>query len=768
MSSDVDELLAEYIEHLQKTGSDADLEILCRGRPDLVAPLRRAVARFLEIETVLRGGDEVATSPADEGEAPAVSVRGFRTIEKIGGGGGGDVYKLEDLELGRVVAAKVLRGDRGLQTTAEDFLREARALALFDDPRIVRLFDLRSDLDPPVLLMEFVDGFELAKVGLSLEYSQRAAIMAEVAEAIEGAHRRGILHRDLKPGNILLDRQLRPRVLDFGLSSRSELDGYGRGTPAYMAPEQLEPDRKVGAQADVYALGVVLYELLCGVSPFRGETVDELVSRVLQAEPDLPMEVEPSVPEPLQAIALKAMERRAEDRYRSAAEMACDLRRFLAGQPVLARPTAYQSSLGQRMRPHLEHIREWHRLKLIYTHEAEQLRSAYRRLQSREDDWILHGRALSWSQITLYLGAFVVLFGSLLFFVSYTLEAVQGLLRPLLTLGLPVAGLSAVGFVLLDRGRRAVAVAFLLAGSLLVPLLVLMLTREAGLLEVSTDAVRQLFSDGWISNRQLQIACLVGAGWALAMALKTRTVALSAAWVVLLLLLHLAVLSDFGLRIWLEDGRWDLLATGLIPLCVVYAVAAAFSERRRRAWLAEPQYFFAAGLGFVILELWALDGRLLDLLGISLTELQTASVDDPLLLDTVLAMVGNGLLVYGAGWLMDRRGSELMRAPAGMLFLISPFAVLEPVFYLNTTGQYSIRFCWMYLALALLITLLSHVRQRKSFYIAGLMNTGMALWQITSRNEWFDEPFWATVVLVLGLLMLVLGSGLDAREHVRR
>jgi hypothetical protein len=535
-----------------------------------------------------------------------------------------------------------------------------------------------------------------------------------------------------------------------------------------MAPEQLEPGRKIDRRADVYALGVVLYELACGQLPFHGETVDELVDQVLTVDPPLPMEVDPSVPEPLQAIALKAMERHPHNRYRSAADLAADLRRFLAGQPVLARPTAYQSSLGQRIRPHLEHIREWLRLKLIYAHEAEHLRAAYRRLEGREDDWILHGRALSWPQITLYLGAFLLVFGSVLFFASYTLEAVQGLVRPLLTLGLPVAGLSAVGFVLIARDRRAVAVAFLLAGALLVPLLVLMLVREAGLFQAGSQAAHQLFEDAWISNRQLQLAFAIATAWSFVLVRKTRTVALSVAFASLVLLLHLAVLSDFGLRAWLEDGRWHHLATGLTPLLLVYLAFAVAAERRKRAWFAEPQFFLAAGLSVVVLELWALNGRLLELVGFSTAPLQPATVSDPLLLDTILAMVFNGLVVYGVGWLADRHGSPLMHGPAAMLFLISPFAVLEPIFYLNATAEYSVRFCWVYLALALLVTMLSHVRQRKSFYVAGLLNTGTALWQITSRKEWFDSPAWATVVLGVGLAVLATGWMLDRREHTRR
>lgn len=769
MNPVVDELLARYVEQHYRTGAAPDPEVLCSENPELVADLRQAVRRFFELETTLRGQAGELETSAGPSSDPAPDIEGFRTIERIGGGGGGDVYKLEDLELGRIVAAKVLRGDRGLKATAADFLREARALALFDDSRIVRLFELRSELDPPVLLMEYIDGFELGDIGRSLEYSQRARIMAEVADAVDGAHRRGIVHRDLKPANILVDHQLKPRLLDFGLSADDNEGGFGRGTPAYMAPEQLVPGSGVvGRLADVYSLGVVLYELLCGALPFEGASTDELVRNILEAKAKLPMELDSSVPEPLQAIALKAMEHDRADRYQSAGELASDLRRFITGQPVLARPTLYQAALGQRVRPHLQHVKEWLRLKLIYPHEALNLQTAYRRLDNREDDWILHGRALSWSQITLYLGAFLLLCGSLFFFASYSLHAVEGVLRPLLTLGLPVVGLSFVGFVLLGRKRRAVAVAFLLAGALLLPLMLLILIREAGLFAVVPGSAGQLFEDAWISNRQLQLAFIVAALWSFRLALKTRTAALSVAWVVVLAALHLAVVADFGLRTWLEEGRWDLLATGLLPLLLFYLGIAICAERRGWDWLAGPVYHVSAGLLVVILELLALDGRLSELIGVTFSGIQPENVSSPLLLDTIIAMVFNGGLVYGVGWLMDRYGTALMRGPAAVLFVISPFLMLEPILYLNATAEYSVRLCWLYLAIALTITLLSHVRQRKSFYVAGLVNTGMALWQITSRNEWFDEPVWATMVLVVGLAVLVAGYALDREERTRR
>jgi serine/threonine protein kinase len=760
----VEALLGRYVEHHVLHGERLALEELCREERDLLPDLRERVQRYERLERAL--GALPREAAADD--PPLPQFAGFRTIERLGAGGGGEVYKLEDLALGRIVAAKVVRNDSALRAGVDDFLREARSLALFEDPRIVRVHEFRSQADPPVLLMEFVDGFELGRIGRSLEYAQRARVMAEVAEAIHRAHGLGIQHRDLKPANVLLDASLSPKILDFGLS-RGEPDlGHGLGTLDYMAPEQLAPGRPIDARTDVYALGVILYELLCGVVPFGGESVEARAAAIRAAAPRLPVEIEPGVPEPLQAIALKAMEREPAERYDSAREMALELRRFLEGKPVLARPTLYDGTLERRLRPHREQIREWLRIRLIHRHEAERLLDAYDRLQVREDDWIVGSRRLSGSQIVLYLGAFLLVCGSLLYFVAYCLEAVAGPWRPALVLGLPFVGLNVAARRLARRDQRAVAVAFYLAAVMLLPLLLLILLQEAGLWGRDAASGLELLAEGFASNRQLQAAALAACAWSCWLAWTTRTVALSACFTALLFALHLVLLGELGLRTWLDERRWDLLALHLVPLLVAVAAAGVMLERRERAWFARPLYLAGVGLFVAILELIALDGRACAYLGLSLAPLQDAEVSDPLLLDTLAAMSFNGLLIYTGGRQLERRGSPLMRPAAWLLLSLSPFAILEPLAWLNGVGEYSRRFDWLYLGLALAIALLSHARQRKSFYYAGLVNVGVALWFLTEHYEWFDRPGWATLLVAVGLAVLVTGFALDARERLRR
>jgi hypothetical protein len=767
VSAELQSLIERYIEEHVVNGRTLDPAGLCGSRQDLVEPLRSLIAEYIRLTGTFDAEDSFAPSgPPREPGLPA--FEGFHTIERIGAGGMGEVFKLRDLRLDRIVAAKVVRADGAVPASLGSFLSEARTLALFSDRRIVRLLEFRPESTPPVLIMEFVEGFELGRIGPSLEFGQRARVVHEVCLALAHAHALGLQHRDLKPSNIMVDAQLFPRILDFGLSGGDPRSGHLKGTLQYVAPEQLEPSLPIDNRTDVYALGVILYELLCGRPPYTG-TSEEILAGIRRGRPSLPIELSASVPEGLQAIALKAMEHDQAKRYASAQEMAADLARYLEGRPVLARPSVYTTTLGDRAAGHLEQIAEWARLRLIHPHEADGLRSAYRALDARDDDWIVESRALTYPQIALYLGAFLLLCGSLFYFAAERwYGAVDGILQPLLVLGLPFAGLNVAAQWLHRRDHKAVAVAFYLAAVALLPLLLVIVFDETGLLVVPADTPGQLFQDGSISNRQLQVTTAVAALWGARLALVTRTAALSTVFTLLMGLFGLAVLADFDLRSWLVDGRWDLLALHAFPLVLAYGAIGTGAERTGRGWLARPPYQAAAVVLIVVLELLALNGRAFHYLGFSLQGFQAREVSDPLLLDTLAAMTLNGLCFYLVADALERRGTELQRHAARLLFVIAPFALLQPLSYLVRTGEYSQKWDWIFLIAALSIAMLSHRRQRRAFYYAGVLNTGAALFLIASHRGWFDKPAWAVAVIAVGLTALGVGFALDRRQRLRR
>ncbi len=765
---DLDALFTRWVARHVTGGDMPDPAEWCRDRPELAGPLARLIDDYRRVSDLLDG---VPRADTREGASPAADwpeFPGFRTVERLGAGGSGEVYKLHDLTLNRVVAAKVLRGDRLTRPLAAGFVDEARALARLQDPRIVQVYEFRRDATPPVLIMEYVDGFDLGRVGRSLEHRQRARLMKDVCEAVHHAHGAGLQHRDLKPSNIMVDVSLRPKILDFGLSDGNPSAGHFKGTPQYLAPEQLDPAAPIDARTDVYGLGAVLYELVCGVPPVDGADTEAVIDAVRRGAIRLPADVDPGVPEPLQAIALKALERSPADRYASAADMADDLGRYLDGRPVLARPSQYASALALRVRTHLRQVDDWLHQRLIHPHEAGALRSAYGQLARRDDDWIGEARSLTFSQIALYLGAFVLMCGSLFYFAAHRVYgAVQGVGRPFVVLGLPFIGLNLAAHLLERRHQRAVAVAFYLGGVSLLPLFLLILFHETGLWVVAADTAGQLFQDGSVSNRQLQVTVWLACAWTAWLSFRTRTVAMSTVLAALVLLFVLALLADAGLRTWIEESRWDRLSLHLMPLVLMYAVAGVVSERTGRGWFSRPCYTGAGVLLMVVLELFALDGRMFAALGVSLQAFQPAGVSDPLRLDTLAALSLNGLVFYGAASLAERYGSDLARTASWLLFTFAPFAVLEPLARLSQVGEYPPGVDWAYLAAALVAAFVSHRRQRRSFYYAGLVNSGVAFYLIADHRHWLDSPVWGTVLVAGGLAVLVGGFVLDARERRR-
>jgi serine/threonine-protein kinase len=388
---DLDEVLADYMRRLDR-GEPVDADALIAGHPDLAGELREyfshaaainrvgatATSDFARQVTPRSGSLEVRCpnchqptevaadstltdltcsacgshfSLVDQSKttrmAPSLTKLGrFELIERLGVGGFGSVWKARDKELDRTVAIKIPRQGAMSAEDQEKFFREARAAAQLRHPSIVSVHEVGRDGDNVYIVSDFVRGVTLGDwlTGQKLTSREAAELCAKIADALHHAHEQGVVHRDLKPANIIIDGDVQPHIMDFGLARREvgevtvTMDGQILGTPAYMSPEQAQGEAHTAdRRSDIYSLGVILFQLLTGELPFRGNA-RMIIHQVINEPAPTPRKFNGNIPKDLETISLKCLEKHPTRRYETALELSDELQRYLAGEPIRARP----------------------------------------------------------------------------------------------------------------------------------------------------------------------------------------------------------------------------------------------------------------------------------------------------------------------------------------------------------------------------------------------------------------------------------------------
>jgi serine/threonine protein kinase len=723
---------------------DADVSTFLGSIPDVLrAEVRERIEAGLRIRRMQHDGRQ----PPSRSEEKPPQLPGFRIERKLGQGGLGSVYAAYDEKLNRRVALKVLHRGTG-EEIRRRVLEEARNTAVLSDPAVVTIFSVLDEAEPPAIVMELVEGFPLDRFAAELNFEQKARLLREVARGLAAAHERHLLHRDLKPDNVIVGPDMRPRILDFGLAlSLEEAGQSGRGfegTPLYASPEQVLGKPLTGA-SDVFSFGSLMFKVLTGRPPFAGETVREVLEGVAASDPPFLREVAVGVPEDLQAICLACLAWNAADRP-SASQVAVELGRFLVGEPVRLRPRLYDDILRRSISEYSNQAQMWASQSIISSDERDAMEAMHRRLLADEDHWIIDARRITLLQAVLSGGTWLAVVATVL--AVWMLRDELGpqwrwLMPAGFTLTLMLAGNAA------RRAGEALAAATFLAGAALaIAPFTLSLLARIGAFSAPHPGVEQLFA-GAFTNQQVLAASLtaltvsVFALWRLKMtgfAWTTATLATTT---------YVSALLPFN---WLQQ-KPEIQALWCMPLVAMQSVALVFERLGRVRWTM-PFHFVALVALVGGLDVIALNGPTLQMLGIR-SDLWPYFDHER---QQAFSVLLNGMIFLALMLLTERSASLDLRRTAKLLEILAILHTLTPLFVnaMDHRGDAQVRMdVALYLGAALLFAALAAIRSRWRLLVGGLAGCGLGSYLLVDLGLVARKPF----IIGLGLTGLIVALG---------
>lgn len=715
--------------------------------------IRREVRERIEGALRIR---EVRCPPdlADDQPEAAPRLPGFRIERMLGRGSLGNVYAGHDEKLNRAVAIKVLHR-RADGSVSRRILEEARKAAALNDPSVVTIFSVLDDTDPPAIVMELVEGFPLDRFASQLNFTQKAQLLREVARALSIAHERGMIHRDLKPDNIIVGPDMRPRILDFGLALSLEEAGAPpagfEGTPLYASPEQVR-GKPLAAASDVFSFGSLMFKVLTGRAPFDGHSITEVLTAIATTAPPFLREVAVGVPEDLQAICLACLAWNPADRP-AASEIALELGRFLVGEPVRLKPKLYDDLLRRSISEYSTQAQTWESQSIISRDERDALEIVHRRLLADEDHWIIDARRITPLQTILSGATWLAVVATVLtvWMLRNELAAPwRWILPAYFTAALFLAGYAA------RRQRESLAAATFLAGATLaIAPCALSLLAELHFFSASPAGVKQLFP-GTFTNQQVFAASLMALAVSISSLWRMKMTGFAWTTATLCATSYISLLMLFN---WL-DKKPETQALWCLPLAAMEPIALTLERRGRVRWTA-PFHLVALLAVVVGLDVIALNGPTLKMLGI---ESARWPYFDGQRLDS-FSIVLNGCLFLVLMLLTERSPSLDLRRASKLLEILAIIHTLSALFVnaANHRNDPHVRVdVWLYLAAAAVFLVLAPFRSRWRLLVGGLAGCGLGSYLLVDLGLVDRKPF----IIGLGFIGLLVALGTFA--YVRR